>query len=126
MERARLDEVIYRVIGCMIEVHKQLRPGFVEKIYQRALEVELACCGIPFESEKEIDIYYRGKHVGKHRLDLLIAGEIIVELKTVEMLVAKHYSQVRSYLKATGHSVALLVNFFEPQLDCRRVEPKAP
>jgi len=117
-----LDELIYRVIGCMIEVHRGLGPGFLESVYHRALEVELKHRGIAFETEKEIVLRYRGEAVGVHRLDLLIEGELVVELKTVEELHSKHYAQVRSYLKAVDKWVGLLVNFADAQLDCRRVE----
>jgi GxxExxY protein len=122
--RRELDDLVYKVIGCLIEVHKRLGPGFMEKVYRRALEIELSHRGIGFESEKEISLEYRGHHVGKHRLDLLIEDELVVELKTVEALHKKHYAQVRSYLKATGTSVGLLVNFADFQLDPRRVELK--
>jgi len=117
-----LDDLIYRVIGCMIAVHKELGPGFLENVYHRALELELAHHGIRFESEIEIELAYRGKPVGKHRLDLLVEGTLILELKTVDELHKKHYAQVRSYLKASGKPVGLLVNFSAYQLDPRRVE----
>ena len=116
------DDLIYRVIGCMIEVHKRLGPGFLENVYHRAVEVELGQQGIGFESEKEISLEYRGQKIGIHRLDLFVEEQLVVELKTVEALVKKHYAQVRSYLKAVGKPVGLLVNFSDYQLDARRVE----
>jgi GxxExxY protein len=122
--RGGLDDLVYKVIGCMIEVHKQLGPGFLEKVYRKAVEIELREQGLEFESEKEISLQYRGENVGTHRLDLLVEDELVVELKTVETLHKKHYAQVRSYLKATGKPVGLLVNFAEYQLDARRVELK--
>lgn len=122
MEKKRIDDLIYRVIGCMIEVHKELGPGFLESVYHRALELELAHQGIGFESEKEIELRYRGKSIGTHRLDLVVENELVVELKTVEALHKKHYAQVRSYLKAQKKPVGLLANFSEYQLDPRRVE----
>jgi GxxExxY protein len=78
--------------------------------------------GIRFDSEKEIVLEYRGKKTGVHRLDLFIEEELVVELKTVETLAKRHYAQVRSYLRAVGKPVGLLVNFAEFQLDPRRVE----
>jgi len=117
-----LDDLIYRVIGCMIAVHKELGPGFTEDVYHRALEIELAHQDIWFESEKEVTLYYRDKPIGKHRLDLLIDNQLIVELKTVDELHKKHYAQVRAYLKATDKPVGLLANFSDTQLDPRRVE----
>ena len=122
MERKEIDDLIYRVIGCMIEVHKELGPGFLEGAYHRALEIELAHQHIGFEPEHEIELTYRGKSIGVHRLDLLIENELVVELKTVEALHKKHYAQVRSYLKAKNKPVGLLANFSDYQLDPRRVE----
>jgi GxxExxY protein len=117
-----IDDLIYRTIGCMIEVHKELGPGFLESVYRRAIAVELQEQGIPFEMEKKIELRYKKKRVGAHRLDLLVANELVVELKTVESLHKKHYAQVRSYLKAVREPVGLLVNFSDFQLDARRVE----
>jgi len=121
-ERTEFDDLIYRVIGSMIAVHRELGPGFLERVYRRAVEVELAYQGIRFESEKRITLEYRAEEVGIHRLDLLVEGELVVELKTVETLHTKHYAQVRSYLKAVGKPVGLLVNFADFKLDARRVE----
>jgi GxxExxY protein len=120
--REGIDDLIYRTIGCMIEVHKELGPGFLESVYRRAIAVELQEQGIPFETEKKIELRYKKKRVGVHRLDLLVLGELVVELKTVETLHKKHYAQLRSYLKATKKAVGLLVNFADFQLDARRVE----
>ena len=120
--KTELDDLVYRVIGCMIEVHKELGPGFIEKVYRRSAEIELKYQGIRFESEQEITLEYRGEKVGVHRLDLFVEGQLVVELKTVETLHKKHYAQVRSYLKAVGRPVGLLVNFADFQLDARRVE----
>lgn len=116
------DGLVYQVIGCMIEVHKSLGPGFLESVYHRALEVELRRRGLTFETEKEVILCYRGENVGVHRLDLLVENELVVELKTTEELHSKHYAQVRSYLKAVKKRVGLLANFADNQLDCRRVE----
>jgi GxxExxY protein len=120
--REGIDDLIYRAIGCMIEVHKELGPGFLESVYRRAIAVELQEQGIPFETEKKIELRYKKKRVGIHRLDLLVASELVIELKTVDNLHKKHYAQVRSYLKAVRQPVGLLVDFADFQLDARRVE----
>jgi GxxExxY protein len=120
-----LDDLIYRVIGCMIQVHKELGPGFVESPYHRAVEIEFGSQGIHFESEKQITLHYRGKVIGTHELDLFVENELAVELKAVEELLPKHYAQVRSYLKAVRKPVGLLVNFAAYPVDCRRVERDA-
>jgi len=117
-----LDALTGVVIGCCIAVHKELGPGFLESVYHRALEIELGENAIPFETEKEVQVSYRGHYVGDHRLDFLVAGQLVVELKTVEKLNKEHYAQVRAYLKAVGQDVGLLVNFATFPVDVRRVE----
>jgi GxxExxY protein len=124
MDQWPLEELIPEVIGCMIAVHKELGPGFIESVYHRALEVELERCGISYDTEKEVPICYQGRDVGIHRLDLFVAGALVVELKAVEEIAAIHYAKVRSYLKAVGQPVGLLANFAAATLDCRRVERK--
>jgi GxxExxY protein len=109
------------VIGAAVEVHKELGPGFLENIYEEALKVQLSRNGFHFESQKEIKIEYHGIPVGLHRLDLLIQNEVIVELKAVKELADIHFAQLRSYLKATGMKVGLLLNFSKPTLEVRRV-----
>ena len=111
-----------KIIGCCIEVHKELGPGFLESIYHRALEIKFSEEGIIFESEKETSVYYHGKTVGTHNLDFLIENEVVLELKTVEEIHKKYYAQVRSYLNAVNKEIGLLVNFSDFKLDARRVE----
>ena len=77
---------------------------------------------LPAETEKEVIIYYDGEEVGRHRLDILVENRVVVELKTVESLSKAHYAQVRSYLKATGLELGILVNFALEKADFRRVE----
>jgi GxxExxY protein len=121
-EKQMIDNLIYKVIGCMIDVHKELGPGFLESVYRSAVAVEFQNRGILFESEKELTLRYKGEIVGIHRLDLFVENELVVELKTVEELHKKHYAQVRSYLKAVNRPIGLLVNFADFQLDARKVE----
>jgi len=112
-----------RIIEGIIKVHKTLGPGFLESIYRNALVLELISKGIKVEPEKEVNIYYEGRPVGRHRLDILVKDQVVRELKTVEKLTAAHYAQIRSYLKAAGLNVGLLVNFASERADFRRVEP---
>jgi GxxExxY protein len=107
----KTDESAHAVIGAAIEVHRQLGPGFLESIYEEALCVELADREIPFERQKEISVPYKGRSIGRQRIDLLVGESLIVELKTVETLADIHKAQVISYLKATGLSLGLLINF---------------
>jgi GxxExxY protein len=116
------DPVTRRVIEALLKVHKTLGPGFLEAIYRRSLVIELAKAGLPVVTEKEVVIYYEAEPVGRHRLDLVVGEHVILELKTVEELSRAHYAQVRSYLKATGMPVGLLVNFATERVDFRRIE----
>jgi GxxExxY protein len=111
------DEVLARqVIGAAIEVHRFLGPGFLESIYQRAMEYELTCSGLMIEREKEILVPYKDIRIPGQRLDLLVAGRVIVELKAVEAIAPIHEAQLLSYLKATGLRLGLLINFRVPLL----------
>jgi GxxExxY protein len=118
----REDKLMERIIECVIEVHKTLGPGFVESVYRRALVIELRARGLKVETEKEVIVTYKGHEAGRHRLDVLVEGARIVELKTVEALNKNHYAQLRSCMKATRLPVALLVNFATPMADYRRLE----
>ena len=115
------EELTGRVIQCIIKVHQTLGPGFVEKVYRRALRIELCRHELASEAEKKVVIYYAGEEVGRHRLDLVVERRLIVELKTVEALSRAHYAQVRSYLSAAHLDVALLVNFAAHRADFRRI-----
>jgi len=118
----RWDKLMEKIIECVIEVHKTLGPGFLESVYRKALVIELRAHGLKVETEKEIVITYKGEEVGRHRLDVVVDGERMVELKTVEALGKAHYAQVRSCIKASGLNPALLVNFATSMADYRRVE----
>jgi GxxExxY protein len=116
------DPITLRVINCVIHVHQALGTGFLEGVYRRALSIEFSRQHVAAEAEKQIAIFYRGREVGRHRLDFLVEGELIVELKTVECIGKAHYAQVRSYLKAAGVSRGLLVNCAGDRADFRRIE----
>lgn len=122
MEKWREKELTDRIISACINVHRELGPGFLESIYHNALLVELKKQNLQFESEKEVRVSYSGTEVGLHKLDLLIEGDVIVELKAVEDLAKKNYAQVRSYLRALDKKIGLLINFSSYKLDIRRVE----
>lgn len=119
-----LNSLIRAIIGCAIRVHKALGPGFLETVYQRALTVDLRSSSLAVDVEKVVPIYYRGELVGRHRLDLVVENQVIVELKTVESLSEAHYAQVRSYMGASGLPVSLLINFSASVTDFRRVDRK--
>ena len=105
------------MIGAAISVHRALGPGLLESVYQLCLAQELAEQWIPFEAQKPIPIRYRGLVLDAGiRLDLLVAGELVVELKSVERLLDVHSAQLLTYLKMGGFPVGLLINFNVPFL----------
>jgi GxxExxY protein len=114
-------ELTDRILGCAIHVHKELGPGFLELLYEEALAVELNHSNISFERQKQIPIFYRGQIIGEHRLDLLIAEKVVVELKAISALEDIHFAVVRSYLKATDLHDGLLLNFASATLTIKRV-----
>ena len=110
------DRLSYRIIGAAIEVHKQLGPGLLESVYEKALCAEFQLRSIRFERQKRIDIIYKGDHVGYYIADLVVENRAIVEVKSVEMLEDVHTAQLLTYLKLTGLSAGLLLNFNEATL----------
>ncbi len=114
-------ELSEQIIGCCINVHKALGPGFLEKIYEEALCLELQKAGLRYERQKLIPVFYEGKPVGEHRLDLFINGLVVVELKATAGIESAHLATARSYLKAIPAQLALVINFARPTLDIKRV-----
>jgi GxxExxY protein len=100
-----------QVLDAAFAVHRQLGPGFLEKFYEEALCIELAARGVPFVRQKPIPVYYREHLLGKQRLDLLVADQVIVEVKAVDELSPVFEAQVISYLTATGLRLGYLINF---------------
>jgi GxxExxY protein len=107
------DTLTEKIIGCCFEVHKGLGPGFLEKVYSKALQHELQLKGIVFEVEKEFDLYFKDKCVGKFKCDLFIENRVIVELKSFSGIFTPvlFQKQLLSYLKASSTKTGLLVNF---------------
>ena len=108
---AKDEELAHAIIGAAIEVHRLLGPGFLESTYERALCHELALRGVTFERQKELIVRYKDLDIPGQRLDLLVGGRVIVDLKTVEALAPIHQAQILSYLKTTGLRLGLLINF---------------
>jgi GxxExxY protein len=115
------EELSGRILAAAVDVHKELGPGFLESIYQKAMEVALQHRGITFDPQKDIHVYFEGEDVGLHRIDLIVGDVIIVELKAVKAFEDIHFAQLKSYLKATGLRVGLLLNFNSPTLAIKRV-----
>jgi GxxExxY protein len=116
------DEV-YQIMGACFAVYNDKGHGFVEPVYQECVEIELGHCGIPYESQQELALSYRGKPL-KHKYipDLLCYEKIIVELKAVKEITDEHKAQVMNYLKASGLQLGLLINFGHyPGLQWQRI-----
>lgn len=105
-----------RIIGAAMTVHTALGAGFAESVYEEALCIELDAVGLKFERQHQVDVIYRGRSVGIHRLDLLVENVVVVELKSVDNLAKMHTAQLISYLHATRCPVGLLINFNVPHL----------
>ena len=106
-----LNELSGQILGAAIEVHRQIGPGLLESIYEVAFDHELQLRGLAVERQVPIAVKYKNIQIGGQRLDLLVEGEIIVELKAVEYLTPVHEAQILSYLKASGLRLGLLINF---------------
>lgn len=105
-----------RVIGAAIDVHRLLGPGFAESAYEAALSIELGLRNIPFQRQVVVELPHKGRSVGEGRIDVLVDGYLVLELKAVEKLLPLHEQQLLSYLKVTGHPLGLLINFNVPVL----------
>ena len=106
------NELTHQIIGAAIEVHRLLGPGLLESTYEECLCHELCQREIPFERQKPVPVVYKGVKLDcGYRLDLLVAGRIILELKSVESLAPIHDSVLITYLKLSGHRIGLLINF---------------
>jgi GxxExxY protein len=110
-----------RIIAAAIRVHKELGSGFLEAMYEEALGIELAAAGLAFERQKLLPVFYREHLIGEHRLDFVVEGNVIVELKAISALEDIHFAIVRSYLKAANLHDALLLNFASVRLIVKRV-----
>jgi GxxExxY protein len=115
---ALIEETLtQQIIGAAIEVHRHLGPGLLESAYQTCLAHELTLRGIPFESEVPLPLSYKGSQVEcGYRLDLLVDGKVVVELKAVDALLPVHEAQLMTYLRLSGCRVGLLINWHVPVL----------
>ena len=115
------EDLTDKIIGCAIEVHKRLGPGFLESIYENAFILELEKHNLHVQRQQEVIVKYDGIEVGRHRLDLIVDDTIVVELKAVKNIEDVHFAIVKSYLKAMGKEHSLIINFSRKVVEVKRV-----
>jgi GxxExxY protein len=120
-DRERLNALSGRVIGAAHRVSNALGCGFLEKVYENALAIELRRSGLAVAQQRQIIVRYRQEIVGEYLADLLVADRIVVELKASKALDPIHEAQCINYLRASGLPLCLLMNFARPHLDVRRI-----
>ena len=115
------DQLSSAVIGACFEVARVLKSGFLEKVYEKALELELTARGVRVERQVPLTVYYKGNAAGNYYADLVVEGALVVELKCVGAITHEHVAQSLNYLRASGLGVCLLVNFERSRVEWRRV-----
>jgi len=115
------SELTRQIIGAAIEVHRELGPGFLEKVYESALKIELGNRGLDFASQVSIPISYKGQPIGTYVADLVVGNVVLCEIKAIDALAAIHEAQLLNYLKATGIQVGLLLNFGRTRTEVKRL-----
>jgi len=116
-----MNEVTYKINGAIFEVNRILGSGFLEKVYQRALLIELRKRGLKAQSEVPIQVLYKSKLVGDYFADIVVEDGIILELKAIEKFQKVHEAQLLNYLKATGMHIGFLINFTHPKAEIKRM-----
>ncbi len=115
------EELSYRIRGCVYEVYRELGAGFLEKIYEAALLIELRAAGLNAEAQTPIRVHYKGREIGTFAADILVENKILLELKAVSTLRPEHEAQILHYLKATNLKLGLLINFTAPRAEIKRI-----
>ena len=120
-DKAYYDATAEVIISCAYKVGGILGCGFLEKVYENALAIELVDTGLNVEAQKQIQVHYKDQVVGEYFADILVDDDVIVELKAVKSIENIHFAQCQNYLKATGKKLGLLINFGEERVKVRRV-----
>jgi len=115
-----INEITYQINGAIFEVNKVLGVGFLEKVYENALMIELQNRGLKAINQVPIRVKYKNKEVGEYFADIVVEDQVIMEIKAVESLQKNHEAQILNYLRATGYKIGLLVNFTYPKAVVRR------
>ncbi len=122
MNELIFKEEVYKIIGAAMEVHNELKNGFLEAVYQEALSKEFTLKEIPHQKECLINIYYKGVKLDKYyQADFICYNEIVIELKALNDLTSEHESQLINYLKATNKKLGILINFGKSSLQYKRI-----
>ena len=119
--RLELDELTGKIIACIYTVSNNLGCGFLEKVYENALVLELKAAGLAVDQQHSIHVNYKNAIVGEYTADILVNHQVILELKAVSGLMPEHQAQCMNYLKATKLSVCLLINFGKPKVEIKRI-----
>jgi GxxExxY protein len=114
-------DLSYKIVGCGMEVHSKLGPGFLEKVYENALMVLFNREGIPAKQQKPIEVCFEGEVVGEYCADILVDDKIILELKTADKIVDVHRAQILHYLRATGIKLGMILNFGSKTFEYERL-----
>ena len=114
------NELTYKINGAIFEVNRVLGSGFLEKVYEKALMVELKLRGLSAKSQVPVSVDYKGENVGEYFADIVVENQIILELKALDSLQNIHEAQLLNYLKAAGYKAGLLVNFTHPKAEIKR------
>jgi len=120
-DKVYYDSLTELIISCAFKVSNTLGCGFLEKVYENALAIELTDSGLSVETQKRIQVRYKEQIVGEYFADMLIDNDIILELKAVKSIENIHFAQCQNYLKATGKKLGLLINFGAEKVNVRRV-----
>ncbi len=121
MEKILFKEESYEIVGAAIEVWKTLGYGFLEKVYENALAIELRERNCRVEQQKPVKVYYHGQVVGDYVADIVVNDTILLELKSAEAIADEHIAQTLNYLKATGMRLAIILNFGPDKLEHKRL-----
>ena len=121
-----IDDITYQIRGAVFEVNRVLGHGFLEKVYEKALMIELSRRGLSVENQVRLKVIYKEEIVGEYFADLLVEGSVIVEIKAVTHLLKEYQAQLLNYLKATGIQVGILVNFTSNKAEIKRMVLNLP
>ena len=120
-QKEQLDDIAKKVVGAAMEVLNELGNGFLEKVYENALAIELRQRGLTVERQAELPVRYKGQNIGVYIPDLVVDDLVIIELKCVETFRKEHLAQCMNYLAITGFKLCMLLNFQRTRLEWRRV-----